>query len=624
MLCSVRVVMSVGDAVEENERASLVIKRNLHVSHPFRHYSSLQKPYFRICCFQPLSHQVSPSPSSSSVFTKSKLSCMFFSAVPYANEFIHRPQETLSITADLYLDSANKHFNCLFIDTGLSVSSMGPITDAKDQKQHHYQFPLSPPPSVPVTAHSSPRAGPLEDERITKQPVYRRSTSHSVHWSKTTNHDPLVNVPTEHHALEASPRKRPDTSYSCRSITLPSSSRSNASECTSTLDPQKAERPTLFRRSSSQSSSTLSSASNDRNQSRSHPASSATAGIGRKVAASLQLFKESTPRSPSEENITNFPKTDKLLGKRRPSSSHKNENISEAKYEFVKRTDWPDPETAAMRRERSSTALERIRTRESISSHSVKDQESSRARDTRGYARDTAMHDLSEWRKDVSKQETLRGRRRERASDASMFDFDLDSPRAVALPSPYIRPRSRGYPPSPSPSQSPTCRVPSLAFASDFHSPSARNGCKLDELRSPRFISSDSLHSRSPTPIHTSLPPSRSYSPWSTDDESAWETTSITTDASTTAGTSEHPSPSRDAAFLSSYPAAASDDESEHEVLERRGSLPISDTWTESHLDMTFGASDESLPHIPLRPFRNQVGGHRAIYKFTKRAVCKV
>jgi hypothetical protein len=33
---------------------------------------------------------------------------------------------------------------------------------------------------------------------------------------------------------------------------------------------------------------------------------------------------------------------------------------------------------------------------------------------------------------------------------------------------------------------------------------------------------------------------------------------------------------------------------------------------------------EERLPHIPLRPFRNQVGGHSAIYKFTKQAVCKV
>ncbi|KAL5508383.1 KCS1 [Sanghuangporus vaninii] len=34
-------------------------------------------------------------------------------------------------------------------------------------------------------------------------------------------------------------------------------------------------------------------------------------------------------------------------------------------------------------------------------------------------------------------------------------------------------------------------------------------------------------------------------------------------------------------------------------------------------------ALSDYLPHIPLRPFRNQVGGHTAIYKFTKRAVCK-
>ena len=28
--------------------------------------------------------------------------------------------------------------------------------------------------------------------------------------------------------------------------------------------------------------------------------------------------------------------------------------------------------------------------------------------------------------------------------------------------------------------------------------------------------------------------------------------------------------------------------------------------------------------HIPLRPFRNKVGGHASMYKFTRRAVCKV
>lgn len=45
---------------------------------------------------------------------------------------------------------------------------------------------------------------------------------------------------------------------------------------------------------------------------------------------------------------------------------------------------------------------------------------------------------------------------------------------------------------------------------------------------------------------------------------------------------------------------------------------------TDEPEDLAFTFSQESLPHIPLRPFRNQVGGHSAIYKFTRRAVCKV
>lgn len=35
-------------------------------------------------------------------------------------------------------------------------------------------------------------------------------------------------------------------------------------------------------------------------------------------------------------------------------------------------------------------------------------------------------------------------------------------------------------------------------------------------------------------------------------------------------------------------------------------------------------ADSPVLPPVPLEPFRNQVGGHSSIYKFTKRAVCKV
>ena len=75
----------------------------------------------------------------------------------------------------------------------------------------------------------------------------------------------------------------------------------------------------------------------------------------------------------------------------------------------------------------------------------------------------------------------------------------------------------------------------------------------------------------------------------------------------------------------------ASDDDDQ----QQRGMLPALDDVDLGHpdlhhsqesvpLDWSLNLSQESLPHIPLRPFRNQVGGHSAIYKFTKRAVCKV
>ena len=53
------------------------------------------------------------------------------------------------------------------------------------------------------------------------------------------------------------------------------------------------------------------------------------------------------------------------------------------------------------------------------------------------------------------------------------------------------------------------------------------------------------------------------------------------------------------------------------------GLTPISVDYVDG-LDPDLDFSQASLPHIPLRPFRNQVGGHSAIYKFTKGAVCKV
>ncbi|KAF9055054.1 SAICAR synthase-like protein [Hymenopellis radicata] len=205
--------------------------------------------------------------------------------------------------------------------------------------------------------------------------------------------------------------------------------------------------------------------------------------LGRKVAATLRLFKDSTEAGPSSKST---------------------ENVAE-KYEFVKRSEWPDRETAALRREKSSTALQRVRTRERDEGTDGGSSTSSRKQS----GRDMKLADLANWRKGVMEG---RGRRMERP---------------VASPAPPLSPRDMF-----------------------------------------------------------------SVSPWSTDDdEDTWESGSASTTTSTT-----------------SFPS--------HAVLD--DSYVDDETANDDELDL-----DVSLPHIPLKPFRNQVGGHSAIYKFTKRAVCK-
>jgi hypothetical protein len=59
-------------------------------------------------------------------------------------------------------------------------------------------------------------------------------------------------------------------------------------------------------------------------------------------------------------------------------------------------------------------------------------------------------------------------------------------------------------------------------------------------------------------------------------------------------------------------------------AIDEDGEVNAEDAFGSGSIGGLTNISQESLPHIPLRPFRNQVGGHSAIYKFTKRAVCKV
>ena len=469
---------------------------------------------------------------------------------------------------------------------------MGPSSDASQTMHCYYHFPPSPPPSTPETVHSSPLADSVslpDSLGASQRPAFRRSASHAVHWATASPYDG-----------PDSPRPRPVLPRSHRALTLPSSQRGATTD-------RSLQQPTMTRKFSSSSGS--SSSVSDSPTMASQPLPSA--GIGRKVAESLQLFKESAPSSVTDAwDISN---TDKLTAPRRLSVSHHPDNVAEAKYEFVKRADWPDPETAAIRRERSSTALERVRTLEAmVQQHDIASEQTNR---------DAISSDPPPWRRDIAsfQEPYARGRRRERVPDVPVFGTP---------PSPCIRPCSRGYPPSPSPSRCPTHRIPPLALYNlppsrdavlpQHQTPESHPPMDPGSHLPPRTLSPYASPAISPPPPLISSA-HRPYSPCSTDDESAWETSSIASesDASTTAGTSEQPVSPLTIPSLSL-------DGNQDSLSQSKEFLDDPATWNEGHLNMTFSDSQESLPHIPLRPFRNQVGGHSALYKFTKRALCKV
>ncbi|KAJ7582466.1 SAICAR synthase-like protein [Mycena floridula] len=339
-----------------------------------------------------------------------------------------------------------------------------------------------------------------------------------------------------------------------RALTLPPS-------LLQTTPPKSAR--THFRRASSSSSSSSSDPA--------LPVHATTDSRARKVAATLQLFKETRDDAPE------------LIS----TPSRAVPQVAEAEFEFVKRSDWPDRENAAVRREKSMTALKRVNTRDSVVSLPADNH-------NRKYSGQPTV-DLTQWRKDVD-----RGRRRERASEE---DYALLTDE---------RSRSFQYPPSPSPSPL-RHTAPSSRFSEPgFHPlpdipPIATHD---DPIQTP--IESIPRHS-----LETA-----SISSWSTEDdsESTWETASATS-TSTASTPFNH--------FHYSSPPLeihSGDDTVDEDDDHRRLLTPPSD-FASPDLSLPDDLLDLSpishAPHIPLRPFRNQVGGHSAIYKFTKRAVCK-
>ncbi|KAG6849658.1 hypothetical protein H0H93_006500 [Arthromyces matolae] len=496
----------------------------------------------------------------------------------------------------------------MFEDHGVDSSTLPP--DLNNTKQTSFRFPLSPPSSGSATAHSSPRRTTFDrntpaavDKLFASQQAFRSDRpSADSHWHNWSDHNASDSdgYATEKSSLSFVPKRLPRMANN-RALTLPSGPPAHGNAIRNNSPSKK------FRLSARRRSNSAASSSSSLTSSNSVPLPPPlTAGKGRKVAANLQLFKETTG---SEEPIPGDPSyrgTEGSAGPRRQASTSQPAEVAEAQFEFVKRSEWPDRETAAVRRERSSTALERVRTREDDS-----------RKERKVSTRDASLNDLSQWRKEVgTRQETGRGRRRERAaSDEADFPLTLNTT-FHDPPSPFIRPRSRAYPPSPSPSRSPSARPSSLTF----YVPPAElpNQTSIPQSSSPDLLV---RHLTSPTPIPTSVSqpfhptsyrpvsPTLSFSPWSTDDESIWETASGATTTSTT-------SP-----LLHANEIAGSIDSDDLSFGQQRHA--IQSGRTES-LDLDFQHDlYEKLPHIPLRPFRNQVGGHSAIYKFTRQAVCK-
>ncbi|KDQ64915.1 hypothetical protein JAAARDRAFT_28569 [Jaapia argillacea MUCL 33604] len=532
---------------------------------------------------------------------------------------------------------------------------MGPALDAAHPQQHRYRFPPSPPSSATITAPSSPsqelpldnvlallnKVAATSSDRLAS-PALSTPSDHPRRANSQNSSDRLLhlgNLPSgslaNHAQSHQAPRKRPPRRHANRALTMPTTRQENLDKALATSS-TTTTRP-LSRRSSSASSSTISSPGDELTAQHTSPT-----GIGRKVAASLQLFKESAgPPLVEESNPLERVVSVPQVGKHRAGSFTRGDDVGQAEFEFVKRSDWPDHEAAAVRRDRSSTNLGRVRSHDTNAS--------SRS----SLFRESSMNDLVEWRNEVmSRQEPGRGRPLERTSWHKEPVFDISGPETDSSvstsstfqkhgrnvpPSPSYRPSSsRAYPPSPSPSRSPPKRVSSF-----LHPPPA-----LPELPSEPLDPSPpsevppskvSPETRSQTPIQTEqplllgipspvgvpptpLPEPPLYSPWSTDDES-WDTASISTNATTTTtNSSPFPrSPLQTSALPPPLFRSPSDEDEDHRegIVHSNGADTI-----HGFFDQDWDMGD-GLPHIPLRPFRNQVGGHSPIYKFTKRAVCK-
>jgi inositol-hexakisphosphate kinase len=241
---------------------------------------------------------------------------------------------------------------------------MTSVLDPYAQHQH-YHFPLSSSGSGTVTPLSSFRISPTVDQvpqivdNLFSVSSFRHS--HSLTSVRSGKQRELSN-PTDsdgYNTEKYSSRKRPRNKMK---KTLSHPPRTEAISRANHGGPSPASSKSLSRASSStssfsSSSSSYFSTSSDREETAIHYPNT---GMGRKVAATLQLFKETS--GPSEDPSSGDT-SEVTLGNRRVEPFQEVEDVAEA-FEFVKRSEWPARETAATKRERSMTLLGRTKTRD--------------------------------------------------------------------------------------------------------------------------------------------------------------------------------------------------------------------------------------------------------------------
>ena len=465
----------------------------------------------------------------------------------------------------------------------------------------YFTFPLSPPSSGTVTAFSShclPTVPTDKPDSINQRFTFPSARLNpNTHPSHTKPQDSAV-------ALDVSSSKdsSPDL-ISLSSHNEQHKSSSNVAPSNSSLSIMTPVlSPAAHCRSSSLSSSSSSSSSlTPLSRETTHTPNT---GMGRKVTAKLQLFRESA--GPSESLLAGESSRPQSSGRWKAAPSHigDDEGITEVQFKFVKRSEWPGREAAAIRQEKSMM----------VSDH-AKDNivQNGRPQDHNQY-QENVSQEYNPWRRGFVENSTAkRGRRRDRTLPETDERGDNHvSPNRGEPTFPPSSSLSKSRRPSTSSQlsqQISSTSVHSRRFSTSQHLPAPREGF-------PAFTLAVNQNGCRSSSLSAPISPVESTSSWLTDGNSTWETASITTSTSTAPSTSTQRG-DRNQSPVPSY--STSEDAS---LRSPRNSLAFGESDSDHFLRVD--VSQECLSHIPLQPFENQVGGHTSIYKFTKQAVCKV